>query len=317
MTDPLGTPAPLVSTAGLAGVPSRANSSSRNRLKYGLAAVTLVSLLGLAGWWMSRGEAPKIPTVAARVDNEAGTFPELPGLRSYTGPHVETPLEPTLSAVRRATLLLDEEEARPVLDPDRAARWEVRFPAGGSAETYARQLDDFGIELGILGGSSQIGYLSKLSAAEPIRRVGPATDEKRLYMTWRDGTLREVDIKLLTRIGVKLQGKILAHFYPPAVEAELARLEQQFCEPRSMREIRRTVFTVRPAANGFSFLIGEQQYFDGDIKRPSAGGESRPAGKQPLTRPAAKTVESEPTDAAKPKPVVNDVTKPAVPVERR
>ncbi len=50
-------------------------------------------------------------------------------------------------------------------------RWQIEF-AGADLNTYARQLDHFGIELGTAGGGVQtIDYASKLSTGNPKRRT--------------------------------------------------------------------------------------------------------------------------------------------------
>ena len=130
-----------------------------------------------------------------------------------------------------------------------------------STEAYARQLDAFGIELGAVGGGGQsVDYAASFSAGGPKRRSGPATDEKRLYMTWRNGALQEADLELLGRAGVPTQGRIIMQFYPKEIEDQLALLERDRSGGRDVKEILKTVFTVRPKGGKYAFEVTDQFY---------------------------------------------------------
>jgi len=137
-------------------------------------------------------------------------------------------------------------------------RWEIQFAQGINVETYARQLDFFGIELGVLGGADEVLYLSKLSQQQPDQRTGPASEDDRLYMTWQRGTLRDADLQLLARAEVAAGGKVLALFYPREVEQKLAQLEIEHAEEHKADQIRKTVFGIRPDGDDFEFYVLEQ-----------------------------------------------------------
>ena len=103
-----------------------------------------------------------------------------------------------------------------VARPPRARheRWEIRFASGTSVEAYARQLDFFKIELGVIGGQQQVTYLTNLSNPKPTTRTGDASEDRRLYLIWQRGAIREVDEHIAARAGVKTEGKVIAHFLP-------------------------------------------------------------------------------------------------------
>jgi len=134
-----------------------------------------------------------------------------------------------------------------------ARRWEVFFE-GNSLAVYAEQLDSFGIELGVLMPGNQVAYAMNLSKLKPDTRTGPADDEKRYYLTWRDGELQEADRALLSQAGIESQGRILLKFLPPAVEATLQDLEKKHkgSEPDRTRKTR---FGIRPQGDGFAFFV--------------------------------------------------------------
>lgn len=141
-------------------------------------------------------------------------------------------------------------------------RWFVRFAEDGSLDVYARQLDAFGIELGIVFPQrGELIYLSNLSRNPPSQRtVKTGENEERLYMTWQGGQRKDADTKLIERAGIDTTGGIIFHFYPRETEQLLLRLERSYAN-RSPREIRRTYFVVIPQGNSFTFAVTRQQYF--------------------------------------------------------
>jgi hypothetical protein len=139
-------------------------------------------------------------------------------------------------------------------------RWEIRFPAGNSIESYTRQLDFFKIELGVIGGEDYITYLTNLSNPKPKTRPGFASDEKRLYLVWQRGAMSEADEQLAARAGAKTAGKVLAHFIPSEVETELTRMEEAFARQLGIQKIQKTVFGIRVAGqDSFRFYVIEQK----------------------------------------------------------
>jgi hypothetical protein len=140
----------------------------------------------------------------------------------------------------------------------RAARWVIEFQEGGSLTQYGQQLQFFGIELGAISGAN-IEYAINLNKPKPDRRVGPGEAEKRLYFSWKEGTLKEADTQLMRLAGINTAGKILVQFYPAETENQLAYLEETFAN-RKGAEIRRTRFGVRPAPKGYTFYVIDQSY---------------------------------------------------------
>lgn len=134
-----------------------------------------------------------------------------------------------------------------------ARRWEVYFE-GSSLSVYARQLDSFGIELGVLMPGNQVIYAYNLSKPRPDKRTGPADAEKRYYLTWRGGELQQADRELLARAGIESSGRIMLKFLPPEVEANLQNLETTVKGPKTERE-RKTRFGLRSQGAGYAFFV--------------------------------------------------------------
>jgi hypothetical protein len=148
--------------------------------------------------------------------------------------------------------------ARPA--PDRHERWEIRFASGTSVEAYARQLDSFKIELGVIGGQQQVTYLTNLSNPKPTSRLGDGAGDRRLYLIWQRGAISEVDRQIAARAGVTVGGAVIAHFLPKEVEEELSRLEDAFAKQLNNTKIGKTVFGIRSSGqDSFRFYVIEQK----------------------------------------------------------
>jgi len=140
-------------------------------------------------------------------------------------------------------------------------RWFVRFSDTGFLTDYARQLDQFGIVLGLLQ-DGKLYYISRLSRPTPAIQVRTSgVGEKRLYMTWQGGNRRKADIKLLAKAKLTVhRSDIIFHFYPRSTERLLLRKERSYAN-RPVTQIRRTYFVVRRKGSAYEFVVTRQRYF--------------------------------------------------------
>ena len=142
----------------------------------------------------------------------------------------------------------------------RELRWFIKFADDSSIDEYAKQLDYFKVELGVLYPDGRLVYISKLSQAAPTKReIASGKDEQRLYFTWQGGERQQGDIKLLAKAGVTVGNARILHFYTPETENQLAVIERNF-KNRKAKEIRRTYFVVVKQASGYTFQVTRQTY---------------------------------------------------------
>ncbi len=140
-------------------------------------------------------------------------------------------------------------------------RWEVRFSASDE-ELYKRQLDFFGIEFGIAGGGLKtVDYVKDFTKTpNTVRKAQNPKLEKRIRFLYRDGRLKQLDRELAQKAGVTIDGRIVFQFYPDPMYQQLLTLENEKMRPRSISEVLRTVFGIRPVGNGFQFYVIRQDY---------------------------------------------------------
>ncbi len=244
-----------------------------------LAAVLLVGaavLILLALWLTSRlflGQAA-VPVVLEQIGSSDSPLSDQ---RDLDSPELDQTdlVEPQIT--ERLASIADAVSSQPALigdpTPGQAAssaggggmqggtqrRWELTFMQGNTLDTYARQLDFFRIELGVLEPGNQVRYAQNLSKSKPDVRTGPADAEKRYYLTWRGGDLIEADRALLARAGIDNQSRIILKFLPPEVESQLAQLEKTHAGDQ-IDQLRRTRFGISPHGNGYRFRVIDQAF---------------------------------------------------------
>jgi len=137
----------------------------------------------------------------------------------------------------------------------RPRRWELRFKEGNTLNTYARQLDFFGIELGVLTPGNKVLYVYNLSHARPQTREGPRDTEKRYRFTWTQGSLEQADRMLLARANVDTRGSIIYKFLPDQWTRKLMELE---AAEAGGKKVRSTLYGIRSSGSGYEFYVMRQ-----------------------------------------------------------
>lgn len=142
-----------------------------------------------------------------------------------------------------------------------ARRWEVRFIEGNTVQTYARQLDYFKIELGVVMPGNQMHYAHNLAKPRPDTRLGPP-DQKRYYLTWLDGDLVEAEHELLSRAGIQSRGRIVVKYLTPQLESQLYNMEKRRAAGVNEKpeDVRKTWFRVITQGDGYAFEVADQSY---------------------------------------------------------
>ena len=190
--------------------------------------------------------AETAPQAAADRGSVAGKIPALVG--SLGERLAGLPIEGGAPA-SLVVLGSGQQTVEKIAEIPRHERWELQFPPGNSVESYARQLEYFHIELGLIGGSADITYVTNLADPTPKTRTGAASAESRLYLVWQRGSMREADEQLVSKAKLPVADRVVAHFCPPDLETQLAQLEATKAQADKRTRIRKTVFGVR--ANDF------------------------------------------------------------------
>ncbi len=250
--------------------------------------------------WMFLNKAVSVELLqyAGRGDHAAGfeRDPEEPGLEEMEElmePQIEATLEAVTDVVSSQAAAFDAidmaanatskgaggmGDSRPPGPPGEGVtdvippweRWEIRFSTSG-INVYARQLDHFDIELGAFGGGSpKVDYAYNLAGSPPSRKQGEPDEEKRMYMSWQEGSgpMAVFDQTLVRRAGIKTDRRVIVQFYPKATEQMLqdvefqAAAEKQGTTPQRLdpRTLQKTIFGVRSTRGGYEFYVIDQLF---------------------------------------------------------
>ena len=243
--------------------------------RIGMIAVGGVLVLALIAAWFWRNPATPAGDkgVAGGAGADAGPVTISEELAAPTN---ESPAGPSLDQTLAAVVAGVDSKATTLDDPALAGgskggpagetgsgrasshAWEIHFPEKQTLETYARQLDFFKIELGVLLPNNKIIYAHNLAKSKPDTRTAanPAA-ENRYYLTWRNGEMQQADRDLFSRAGVDVGDSIVVKFLSPEVEKRLIDLENAHAGADAKR-IKKTRFGVRAAGAGFTFFVLEQ-----------------------------------------------------------
>jgi hypothetical protein len=131
-------------------------------------------------------------------------------------------------------------------------RWQIKFEST-NLNVYAQQLDQEKIELAAIGGAPMVDYASELSKGVKTRK-GSSKEERRVYMTWKDGKLLAFDKQLLARGNIKTDNRILMQFIPDELNKKLHQLEFNYTD-REPEEWYRTVFGLKRGGKGWEFYV--------------------------------------------------------------
>lgn len=139
-------------------------------------------------------------------------------------------------------------------------RWKIRFEPE-SAGDFARWLDYYKIEVGVLGRDNLVHYGFNFSQGAPQSREGEPLKETRGHTSAADGPMPSLTEQLARKAGIAQFGNIVLLFYPFEVESVLWAMENKYSDGRDVNTIRETVFTVTRDGSSFGFEIIDQKYF--------------------------------------------------------
>lgn len=144
-------------------------------------------------------------------------------------------------------------------------RWFIRLGERVTIDEYAKQLDYFGIELGLLQpGFKTVRIMSNISKS-PTFRTATGKDIKatQWVFTWVGGGRKKADIQLLEKKGRMTVGNgLILHFYPQSTIQLIGQLEADTAKAdgKKVSQIVRSYFGVRPDGGGYKFVITKIVY---------------------------------------------------------
>jgi hypothetical protein len=144
----------------------------------------------------------------------------------------------------------------------RPRHWEIYFQKGSTLDLYARQLDYFHIEIGIVKPGGKIDYAFHLSNPKPDTRsiTDAYKNEQRYWLRWTQGDLQQADRELAVRAGLDPDAGMIFKFMSKETEYKLYTIERLQAGEARWKNVKGTRFGVKTVGAGFEFYIIEQNY---------------------------------------------------------
>ncbi len=254
----------------------------------GLAVSGLVVVFFATRTFPTIEPIPVVPVEATSPNANQGLAdePDPPGVEDapdLVEPQLQDTLDALTAAVSMSEVLLSDEQ----LDAEKEAgkgkglgdsrmpgsggdgvvervprwqRWKIRFEPD-SAGDFARWLDYYKIEIGVLGRDNKIHFAQEISSSAPKSTTGDPAKETRGYTSAADGPMPTLTMQLARKANIASHGPIVLLFYPFEIESRLWTIENKYSKGRDVNTIRETVFTVVKDGNKYAFQVIDQKYF--------------------------------------------------------
>ena len=135
------------------------------------------------------------------------------------------------------------------------ARWKVSYEVE-NIDRYKRQLDFFGIEIGVVDKhETDIWRIGSLATRVTVTHSTRAQEELSTWFAHSKPTLRRWDRKISKESGIAVQDRLFIQFYPPELVATISKLEEEKLQSlgRKLDEVEQT--NVAFSESGGHFLV--------------------------------------------------------------
>jgi len=150
----------------------------------------------------------------------------------------------------------------------RNERWILKFTARDK-RSYARQLESFKINIGVIGGGiATVDYVSNVASA-PGQSSGTSKDFRGVlyFISVTSNILEQYERQILNAAGVTIAGRQVLKFVPKETEELLAQVEANYYLENRSKDLRisdivGTIFECRPKkeSGGYEFVVVDQRY---------------------------------------------------------
>jgi hypothetical protein len=136
----------------------------------------------------------------------------------------------------------------------RGERWSIEWGSENSTG-YKKKLDHFGIYIGAVRGGQLIGAARSFSAGRPEI----TTKVPELWFVHQERGRIDTDRGILKDAGVAvLPTDIVAQFFAKELQDQMEKIETDGGK-KNVRDIKRTVFGIRPAGAAYELYVLDQQ----------------------------------------------------------
>ena len=222
---------------------------------------------------------PPLPITSVTSD-DSSVIPELDVENEFPVPDSKLSLDLISDAVSTAKMsfgtnpdglldggvrLKDPRDPGPVPTIDQepeASRWLISYETT-DIEEYARQLDFFGIEIGVVrSGSNEIIRVSRLQNTPLTSYSDRQQETQTLRFSHRKQAMKRWDQAICREAGVDTTNSLLCQFYPESTREIIRQVEAETLarKGRKLSDIGQTILKVQLSGNGFEFVVLDFNY---------------------------------------------------------
>lgn len=156
----------------------------------------------------------------------------------------------------------DGRELGPDLPNSHSSRWNVSFEVDG-VEQYKRQLDFFGIEIGVIESrKDDIWRIGNLSSAALVTHSSRDKERLSTWFAHSKPAIKRWDQQIARNSGVATAGRLFVQFYPVELVAKITLLEAEALQKlgRELKEVDTTNIRIIQSGNQFSVSISNFEF---------------------------------------------------------
>ncbi len=136
-------------------------------------------------------------------------------------------------------------------------RWKISYEVD-SIEQYKRQLDFFGIEIGVIASrDNDIWRVGMLSSDATVTHSNRADEHDSVWFAHSRPTLKRWDRKIAGDAGLNVQEMLFVQFYPASVQSRILKLEASKLKElgRNLDEVAESKLKISSLGDGFTISV--------------------------------------------------------------
>ena len=136
-------------------------------------------------------------------------------------------------------------------------RWKISYEVE-NIEQYKRQLDFFGIEIGVIASrENDIWRVGTLSSDATVTHSNRSSENDAIWFAHSKPALKRWDRKIVGDSGLVVQEMLFVQFYPASVQSRILKLEAVKLQElgRNLDEVTETKLKISSLGDGFKISV--------------------------------------------------------------
>ena len=138
-------------------------------------------------------------------------------------------------------------------------RWKIVYEVDNIG-TYKRQLDFFGIQIGVIASQKDVEdvwIVSNVSSSVDVKKTDRKGQQGILYFAHEKPRMLKWDQQIAKGVGVSVDGNLMVQFYPPSTRTLITTVEAEYLASvgKELKDVLKTNIAVEESGGGFQFSV--------------------------------------------------------------